>query len=306
MLEILQPRHDLSAVGGLDHAVAELREVADIMRRGLHAAAPLGIILMGPPGTGKSYLAECFAKECGMLCVQVPAAARDVRRAVGAEPGEGLRRHPRPRPRGGDRGRVRPGGGRQPRPGVRRLRGDGADARGRVQLLGRQRAARQGAAHRQHEPRGPHRLRDAPVRAHRHQDPDPHAGRGRAAPDLRGRGAQAQAASTITDYTPFAERTDGYTGSDIELAVTTAYRFALRDGAKGITDAHLTAALDDLLPTSRDQAAIDRMTILALDECRNKRLLPRNHEQIRRGDRGPPPGPGRKIGLGRRHTRRKR
>ena len=46
-------------------------------------------------------------------------------------------------------------------------------------------------------------------------------------------------ASTITDYTPFADRTDGYTGSDIELAVTTAYRFALRDGAKGITGAHL-------------------------------------------------------------------
>ena len=88
--------------------------------------------------------------------------------------------------------------------------------------------------------------------------------------------------STITDYGPFAERTDGYTGSDIELAVTTAYRFALRDGAKGITPGHLTAALDDLLPTSRDQANIDRMTILALDECRNKRLLPRNHEQLRR------------------------
>ena len=32
-----------------------------------------------------------------------------------------------------------------------------------------------------------------------------------------------------------------------------------------------------------DQAAIDRMTLLALDECRNKRLLPRNHEQIRAG-----------------------
>ncbi|PYQ48070.1 MAG: hypothetical protein DMF78_22095, partial [Acidobacteria bacterium] len=70
VLEILGPRHGLAAVGGLDHATRELSEVADIMRRGLVSAAPLGIILMGPPGTGKSYLAECFAKECGMLCVR--------------------------------------------------------------------------------------------------------------------------------------------------------------------------------------------------------------------------------------------
>src|SRR4029450_13823830 len=68
--EPLTPRYDLSAVGRLEHAVTELREVAAIMRRGLTSAAPMGMILMGPPGTGKSFLAECFAKECGMLCVR--------------------------------------------------------------------------------------------------------------------------------------------------------------------------------------------------------------------------------------------
>jgi SpoVK/Ycf46/Vps4 family AAA+-type ATPase len=88
-------------------------------------------------------------------------------------------------------------------------------------------------------------------------------------------------ASAITDYAPFAKRTAGYTGSDIELAVTTAYRFSLRDGSPALTAAHLTAALDDLLPTARDQGAIDRMTIIALDECRNKRLLPRNADAMR-------------------------
>lgn len=88
--------------------------------------------------------------------------------------------------------------------------------------------------------------------------------------------------SAITDFAPFARRSEGYTGSDIELAVTTAYRFALRDGGAAITEAHLSAAIDDLLPTARDQKAIDRMTLIALDECRNKRLLPGNHEHIRR------------------------
>jgi ATP-dependent 26S proteasome regulatory subunit len=89
-------------------------------------------------------------------------------------------------------------------------------------------------------------------------------------------------ASTIADYAQFAKRTAGFTGSDIELAVTIAWRFALRDGKSALDEAALRAALDDLLPTARDQASVDRMTLLALDECRNKRLLPRNHEQIRR------------------------
>jgi ATP-dependent 26S proteasome regulatory subunit len=86
----------------------------------------------------------------------------------------------------------------------------------------------------------------------------------------------------IADYKPFAKRTAGFTGSDIELAITTAWRFALREKAEALADAHLTAALDDLIPTARDQATVDRMTILALDECRNKRLLPRNADAIRK------------------------
>ena len=56
----------------------------------------------------------------------------------------------------------------------------------------------------------------------------------------------------------------------------------MREGATAVTDAHLTAALDDFIPESRDQASIDHMTVLALDECRNRRLLPGNAEAIRR------------------------
>ena len=94
-------------------------------------------------------------------------------------------------------------------------------------------------------------------------------------------------ASSITDYTPFA-RADRRASP----AATSSWRSPppgasrLRDGATALADAPQTAALDDLLPTARDQASIDRMTLLALDECRNKRLLPRNHEAIRQRDRG--------------------
>ncbi len=281
VLEILESKHDLSAVGGLEHATAELKEVADLMRRGLTSAAPMGIVLMGPPGTGKSYLAECFAKECGLLCVRtkplrqmyVGQSERNQEKAFAAiralapvvvivdesDQSEGGSRDAG----GGDSGvteRMRAAGFAFWGDGTLRGRVLRIDITNRVDLIdsAMRRSGRSDikipilmpdeAARRQ--------IFEVTVRKHR-------------------------LPSAIADYTPFARRTDGFTGSDIELAVTTAYRFAVRDGAPALTDAHLTAALDDLLPTARDQATIDRMTLLALDECRNKRLLPRNAEAIR-------------------------
>ena len=281
VLEILQPKHDLAAVGGLDHAVRELKEVADIMRRGLTSAAPMGIILMGPPGTGKSYLSECFAKACGMLCVRfrplrqmyVGQSERNQEKAFGAiralapvvvivdesDQAEGGSR---------DQGSGDSGVTERMRASAFNFWGDNSlrgkvlriDITNRVDLI------------------------DAAMRRSGRTDlkipilmPDEDARRQIFEVTVR----KHRLASDIKDYTPFAKRTAGYTGSDIELALTTAYRFSLRDGAKALGEAHLTAALDDLLPTARDQAAIDRMTLIALDECRNKRLLPRNADAIR-------------------------
>jgi AAA+ superfamily predicted ATPase len=282
VLEILEPRHDLSAVGGLDHATRELREVADIMKRGLHSAAPMGIVLMGPPGTGKSYLSECFAKECGMLCVRfrplrqmyVGQSERNQEKAFAAiralapvvvivdesDQAEGGSR---------DQGSGDSGVGERMRAAAFNFWGDSSlrgkvlriDITNRIDLI------------------------DAAMRRSGRTDvkipilmPDEEARRQIFEVAVR----KHRLASTIKDYAPFARRTGGFTGSDIELAVTTAYRFSVRDGGQSLGEAHLHAALDDLLPAARDQATIDRMTLLALDECRNKRLLPRNHEAIRR------------------------
>jgi AAA+ superfamily predicted ATPase len=281
VLEILQPKHGLSAVGGLEHATAELREVADIMRRGLYSAAPMGIILMGPPGTGKSYLAECFAKECGMLCVRtkplrqmyVGQSERNQEKAFAAiralapvivvvdesDQAEGGSR---------DAGGGDSGVSERMRASAFNFWGDSA-LRGRVLRIDITNRVD---------------LIDAAMRRSGRTDvkipilmPDAEARAQIFAVTVKKHRLQ----SAITDFKPFAERTPGFTGSDIELAVTTAYRFAAKAGAPAITDAHLAAALDDLIPHARDQKTIDKMTLLALDECRNKRLLPRNHEQIR-------------------------
>jgi AAA+ superfamily predicted ATPase len=282
VLEILQPRYDLSAVGGLDHAVRELKEVSDIMRRGQHAAAPMGIILMGPPGTGKSYLAECFAKECGMLCVRfrplrqmyVGQSERNQEKAFGAI------RALAPVVVIVDESDQAEGGSRDQGSGdsgvTERMRAAAFSFWGDSSLRGR--VLRIDISNRVD-------LIDAAMRRSGRTDikvpilmPDEEARRQILEVVVR----KHRLPSAITDFSPFARRTSGYTGSDLELAVTTAYRFALREGAPAVADAHLQAALDDLIPAARDQAAVDRMTLLALDECRNKRLLPRNHEAIRR------------------------
>lgn len=281
VLEILEPKHDLSAVGGLEHAVSELKEIADIMRRGLFAAAPMGIVLMGPPGTGKSYLSECFAKECGMLCVRfrplrqmyVGQSERNQEKAFAAiralapvivivdesDQAEGGSRDQG----GGDSGvteRMRASafnfwGDNSLRGKVLRI-----DITNRIDLI------------------------DAAMRRSGRTDvkipilmPDERARAQIFEVTLR----KHRIPSAVADFPGLAKRTAGFTGSDVELAVTTAWRFALRDGATALGDKHLAAALDDLLPTARDQATIDRMTLLALDECRNKRLLPRNADAIR-------------------------
>ncbi len=281
VLEILEPRHDLSAVGGLEHAVEELSEIADIMRRGLTAAAPMGIVLMGPPGTGKSYLSECFAKECGMLCVRfrplrqmyVGQSERNQEKAFAAiralapvvvivdesDQAEGGSRDQG----GGDSGvteRMRAGafnfwGDSSLRGKVLRI-----DITNRIDLIdaAMRRSGRTDVKIPILMPDEQARTQIFGVIVKKHQIP-----------------------SALTDFSAFAKRTGGFTGSDIELAVTTAWRFGLRGGATALQDKHLAAALDDLLPTARDQASIDRMTLLALDECRNKRLLPRNSEAIR-------------------------
>lgn len=281
VLEILQPKHDLSTVGGLEHATHELKEVAELMRRGQTSAAPMGIVLMGPPGTGKSYLAECFAKECQMLCVRfrplrqmyVGQSERNQEKAFSAI------RALAPVVVTVDESDQAEGGSRDQGSGdsgvTERMRGSAFSFWGDPAVRGK--VLRIDITNRVD-------LIDSAMRRSGRTDikipilmPDEDARRQIFEVVVR----KHELPSAITDFRPFAARTAGFTGSDIELAVTTAWRFALRDDAKVLADAHLTAALDDLIPGAKDQAAIDRMTLLALDETRNKRLLPRNHAQIR-------------------------
>ncbi|MBP6820529.1 MAG: ATP-binding protein [Acidobacteria bacterium] len=70
LIEFVTPRHGLDSVGGMREAKDYLRDIAGTIKQGNREEAPMGILICGPVGTGKTFLSECFAKDCGLNVVE--------------------------------------------------------------------------------------------------------------------------------------------------------------------------------------------------------------------------------------------
>ncbi len=70
-LEFLESTRTLDDVAGHVEAKAWLRQDAVLLKRGLTRAIPMGYLLTGRIGTGKTYLVECLAGEIGVPCVEL-------------------------------------------------------------------------------------------------------------------------------------------------------------------------------------------------------------------------------------------
>ncbi|MBI2902730.1 MAG: ATP-binding protein [Candidatus Methylomirabilis oxyfera] len=71
MIEVVEPTLGLNVIGGMEAVKAYLRRVVQAIRDGDHKLVPRGITLLGPPGVGKTALAEALAKECGFNFVKI-------------------------------------------------------------------------------------------------------------------------------------------------------------------------------------------------------------------------------------------
>lgn len=71
LLEFVEPRLTLDLVVGHAAAKRRLRTDADLLLRGRLDAAPMGYLISGPVGTGKTFLAECYAGSIGIPCVKL-------------------------------------------------------------------------------------------------------------------------------------------------------------------------------------------------------------------------------------------
>ena len=71
LLEFVQSRFDLSMVAGLEAAKKKLRDAAAALRAGRFDVLPMGYVISGPVGTGKTFLTTCFAGEVGIPAVML-------------------------------------------------------------------------------------------------------------------------------------------------------------------------------------------------------------------------------------------
>ena len=70
LVEFVEPAHDFSHVGGLEGLKIDLMRVATAIKKGNINRVPMGIMFVGPMGTGKTFVAEAFAAESGLTCLK--------------------------------------------------------------------------------------------------------------------------------------------------------------------------------------------------------------------------------------------
>jgi SpoVK/Ycf46/Vps4 family AAA+-type ATPase len=71
LVEFVEPPHTLDDFVGNDGVKQRLVDDAALLAKGRLDAAPMGYLICGTVGTGKTYLAECFAGSVGVPCVKL-------------------------------------------------------------------------------------------------------------------------------------------------------------------------------------------------------------------------------------------
>ncbi|MGO8762335.1 MAG: ATP-binding protein [Desulfobaccales bacterium] len=71
LIEVIEPRFGLEEIGGLEPIKAYFSQIAQAIHAGDHKLVPRGITMMGPPGVGKTALAEALARDAGFNFVKL-------------------------------------------------------------------------------------------------------------------------------------------------------------------------------------------------------------------------------------------
>lgn len=280
VLAVMQPKLGFEAIGGLEQIVQKLMKVAASMREGKRTLVPQGILFMGPPGTGKTVLAEALAKAAGLNFVKpldiksmwVGESERRMSRFLDAlrdlapvavfidefDQSQGTR------------------GGFDGDSGVSRglfkkmleVMSD-TTLRGKILwILATNRPDLIDSAMKRPGrcdlrlpflPPGKEDLAKICVAAFR-QFPE--------------------MATNIKNWQPYAERSEGYSGADMIEVIRRAWERANELGEGKIGREHMEWALSDYRPQTLEAKEIAKMALLSIIECSSNSLLPKNVEDL--------------------------
>lgn len=71
LVEFTDSRFGLEAVAGVEKQKTLLLDTVHALREGRTGLVPKGILLLGPPGTGKTFIMQCFARDIGIPFVEL-------------------------------------------------------------------------------------------------------------------------------------------------------------------------------------------------------------------------------------------
>ena len=278
VMDVIEPERGFENIGGLEHVKSYFRGVLDAIRVGESRLVPQGVTLMGPPGTGKTAIGECLAKEAGFNCVKT----KSIRSMWVGESEARMEKFI--------------GGLRSLAPVV--VINDEAD----LAEAGRDSQKGDSGVSERLMKMWMELLSDPRIRGqivvisctNRPDRIDPALKRsGRSderillpMPSTEDRPAiirvmfeRHSIPTSIKDFNVFGEHTESLSGADLEKVTLTAFRFAVSKRQKEVDEECFREALEDFIP-SASQTEIDFMTISSLLESSSRRLLPTNVNEI--------------------------
>lgn len=277
LVEFVDPRHGLDDVGGMAGVKGELRRVADAVKGGRRNQVPMGMIFVGPMGTGKTFVAEAFARDSGLTCLRfknfrdrwVGSTEANLEKVLELVDALGFvllmideadRALSSGESDGGTTSRV-----------IARLKEfmSNTGHRGRVVML--------------MMTNRPDKLDTDLKRPGRFDLKIPFFFAEEAA-ERRQILAAVQRRNEVrledgVTLDAAAAATEGYSSAELEAVLLAANTLAARDGREEVTADDLATACRDVIP-SRDERMLTYMEMLAVFECSSRTMLPERYQQM--------------------------